>query len=77
MPACNSAGLAPDLVKVLAPVVDTSSQRPGDTIMRYIAFYLIIIAIFALAVSSMTGALAADVTCELGTYGAIVEGCPR
>ena len=45
--------------------------------MRYIAFYLIIIAIFALAVSSMTGALAADVTCELGTYGAIVEGCPR
>lgn len=43
--------------------------------MRYIAFYFIIIAVFALAVAGVTGALAADVTCELGTYGAIAKGC--
>lgn len=40
--------------------------------MRYIAFYLIIIAIAAFTLSSMAGALAADVTCELGTYGKII-----
>lgn len=43
--------------------------------MRYIMFYLLIIGIIALAISSVTGALAADVTCELGTYGAIAKGC--
>jgi hypothetical protein len=58
------------------PIHDYSDGQ-GATIMRYIAFYLIIIALIALAVSSVTGALAQGVTCELGTYGAIVEGCPR
>lgn len=42
---------------------------------RYLVFYLILIAVIAFAVSSVTGALAADVTCELGTYGAVVKGC--
>lgn len=37
--------------------------------MRYIAFYLIAIAIFAFAVSSAAGALAGEVTCTMGSYG--------
>lgn len=39
--------------------------------MKFIALYLIIIAIIAFAVSSVAGALASDVTCAVGTYGKI------
>lgn len=45
--------------------------------MRYIAFYLLLMAIAAFAFTAVSGSLAHGVTCELGTYGAVVEGCPR
>lgn len=45
--------------------------------MRYIAFYLIAIAVIAFAVSATAGALAADgpLVCSTGSYGAIAAGC--
>ena len=44
--------------------------------MRYFALYLAIIAIIAATFSIMSGAMANGVTCELGSYGAIAQGCP-
>ena len=43
--------------------------------MRYIAFYLFVIAVIALTVAATTGAFARDVTCTFGTYGAELRGC--
>ena len=43
--------------------------------MRYFALYLIIIAIIATTFAMTTSSFAHDVTCNLGSYGAIIEGC--
>lgn len=44
--------------------------------MRYFVVYLLMIAAIAATLSATTGALANGVVCELGSYGAIAQGCP-
>ena len=43
--------------------------------MRYFAVYLILIGLIAATFATTSASFAHDVTCKLGSYGAIMEGC--
>jgi hypothetical protein len=44
--------------------------------MRYFVLYLVLVAIVATMVTGLASAAMNDVTCTLGSYGAVVDGCP-
>lgn len=43
--------------------------------MRGFVIYLIVIGLIATTLMTTVSAMAGDVTCTLGSYGAIVAGC--